>query len=65
MNVKDRIKDAVNNGVKIKTISEKAEVSYFRLKSIINPKACKGESNFDRFEEARINEALDSIKNSF
>lgn len=65
MNVKDRIKDAVNNGVKIKTISEKAEVSYFRLKSIVNPKACKGESNFDRFEEARINEALDEIKNSF
>ena len=65
MNVKDRIKDAANNGVKIKTISDRAEVSYFRLKSVINPEAYKGESNFDRFEEARINEALDSIKNSF
>ncbi len=65
MNVKDRIREAVNNGVTAKAISAKAEVSYYRLKSIINPKACRGESNFDRFEEARIHEALDSIKNSF
>lgn len=65
MNVKERIRSAVNNGVTAKSISEKAEVSYYRLKSITNPEAYKGESNFDRFEEARINEALDSIKNSF
>lgn len=65
MNVKDRIKEAVNNGVTAKAISAKAEVSYYRLKSVIKPESYKGESNFDRFEEARINEALDSIKNSF
>lgn len=65
MNTKDRIKDAVKSGVKIKSIADKAEVSYFRLKSVINPEACKGESSFDRFEEARINKALDKIKSSF
>ena len=65
MSIKERIKDAVESGVKIKSISDKAEVSYFRIKSVVNPESYKGESNFDRFEEARINEALDKIKSSF
>lgn len=61
MNTKERLRAAVKAGVKIKVISEKAEVSYFRLKSVIKPSSYNGESNFDRFEEARINDALDSI----
>ncbi|AHK11647.1 hypothetical protein S141_1 [Shewanella sp. phage 1/41] len=65
MNTKARIKDAVKSGVKIKSISDKAEVSYFRLKSVINPLKYKGETSFDRFEEDRINKALDDIKGSF
>ena len=65
MNTHERIKNAVNSGVSAKSIASTAEVSYFRLKSIINPESYRGESSFDRFEEARINEALDKIKNSF
>jgi len=65
MNTKDRIKQAANAGVKIKTIADKAEVSYFRIKSVVNPDKYRGETNFDRFEEARINEALDEIKSTF
>lgn len=64
MNTNERIKNAVKNGVSAKSIASAAEVSYFRLKSIINPESYGGESSFDRFEEARINEALDQLKNS-
>ena len=64
MNIKERINNAVNNGVTVKSIANKSEVSYFRLKSVINPSSYKGASSFDRFEEARINEALDELKNS-
>lgn len=65
MNTKDRIKQAVSAGVKIKTIAGKAEVSYFRIKSVVNPDKYRGETDFDRFEDERINDALDSIKDSF
>lgn len=64
MHTKDRIKEAVKAGVKIKSIADKAEVSYYRISSVVNPTAYKSETNFDRFEDARINEALDDIKNS-
>lgn len=64
MNIKERIKEAVKAGVKIKSIADKAEVSYYRISSVVNPKSYKSETNFDRFEEERINKALDEIKNS-
>ena len=64
MSIENRIRNAVNNGVTVKSIASRAEVSYFRLKSVINPSSYGGSSSFDRFEEARINEALDELKNS-
>ena len=64
MNTKNRIKEAVKAGVKIKSIADKAEVSYYRLSSVVKPSVYKSETKFDRFEEDRINKALDDIKNS-
>lgn len=64
MNTKERIKEAVKAGVKIRSIADKAELSYYRISSVVNPKSYKSETKFDRFEEARINEALDNIKNA-
>lgn len=65
MNTKERIKEAVKAGVKIKSIADKAEVSYYRVSSVVNPTVYKSETKFDRFEEERINKALDDIKNVF
>ena len=65
MSTINRIKEAVKAGVKIKSIAEKSEVSYFRIASVVNPKKYKGESKFDRFEEERISKALDAISAAF
>lgn len=61
MSVNDRIRKAVNGGIKMKTIADKADVSYYRVSSVINPEKYKGESSFDKYETKRINEALDKI----
>ena len=61
MNVNDRIRKAVNGGIKMKTIADKADVSYYRISSVINPEKYKGESQFDKYETKRINDSLDSI----
>ncbi len=65
MNINERIRAAVKAGVKMKTIASKAEVSNYRLASVVNPKKYKGESKFDRFEEERISKALDAISAAF
>lgn len=62
MNIKERIKKAVKAGVKAKSIANKAEVSYYRISSVVNPSSYKSETKFDRFEEDRISKALDEIK---
>ena len=64
MNVNDRIRKAVNGGIKMKTIADKADVSYYRISSVINPEKYKGESQFDKYEAKRINDALDLIADS-
>lgn len=64
MNVNDKIKKAVKGGIKPKTISDKSDVSYYRIASVINPEAYKGESKFDKHETKRIEDALTSIKKS-
>ena len=61
---KARIKEAARQGIKLNSIATRAEVSYFKLNSVVSPEKYRGESSFDRFEEARINEVLNSIKNS-
>tara|TARA_R110000851_G_scaffold60415_3_gene139459 strand:- start:5535 stop:5738 length:204 start_codon:yes stop_codon:yes gene_type:complete len=61
MYVNDRIRKAVNGGIKMKTIADKADVSYYRVSSVINPEKYKGESSFDKYETKRINDALDLI----
>jgi hypothetical protein len=65
VNINERIKSAINSGVSAKSIAEKSEVGYFRIKSVTNPRSYRGVSKFDRFEEARISAALDQIKKSF
>ena len=64
MSTINRIKEAVKAGVKIKAIADKSEVSYYRIASIVSPPKYKGESKLDRFEEERINQAIDSIKSA-
>ena len=61
MSVNNRIKKAVNAGVKAKVIAEKSGVSYFRISSAVNPEKYRGESKFDEYETKRIEDALDSI----
>lgn len=61
MNVNERIRKAVKGGIKAKTIADKADVSYYRISSAVNPEAYKGESSFDKYESERITKALDSI----
>lgn len=62
MNVNERVRSAVEAGVKIKTIASKADVSYYRISSVVNPARYKGESSFDKYETKRINDAIDLIK---
>ncbi len=64
MNVNDKIRKAVSGGIKPKTIADKAEVSYYRVASVVNPESYKGESKFDKYETKRIEDALASIKES-
>tara|TARA_R110000772_G_scaffold9816_1_gene31934 strand:- start:348 stop:551 length:204 start_codon:yes stop_codon:yes gene_type:complete len=64
MNINERIRKAVSGGIKMKTIADKSDVSYYRVSSVINPAKYKGESNFDKYETKRINEALDLIAKS-
>jgi DNA-binding LacI/PurR family transcriptional regulator len=64
MDVNDRIRKAVKGGIKMKTIADKAGVSYYRVSSVINPLKYKGESSFDKYETKRINEALETIAKS-
>ena len=61
MDVNDRIRMAVIAGIKMKTISDRAGVSYYRVSSVISPEKYKGESSFDKYETERINSALDKI----
>lgn len=67
MSTINRIKEAVKAGVKIKSIADKSEVSYSKIASAVNPAKYKykGDPKFDRFELARINEALDAISAAF
>ena len=65
MNVKTRVKRAVESGVKIKTIADMTGVSYFRLSSIVSPDKYRGETNLSEIEAAQINKALDDIKATF
>lgn len=64
MDVNDRIRKAVKGGIKPKTIADKSDVSYYRIASVVNPGAYKGESKFDKYETKRIEDALTSIKKS-
>lgn len=61
MNVNERIRIVVQSGIKMKTIADKADVSYYRLSSVVNPEKYKGESKFDKYETKRINDAIDDI----
>lgn len=64
MSVNERIRSAVEAGIKMRTIASKAEVSYYRISSVVNPDKYKGESSFDKHESKRINDAIDSIKSA-
>jgi uncharacterized protein YqfB (UPF0267 family) len=59
-----RINSAVSAGVKIKTIAENSEITFFRLASVVNTKSYRTRSRFTDLEVTRINETLDQIKNS-
>lgn len=61
MNVNERIRIVVESGIKMKTIADKADVSYYRVSSVVNPDRYKGESKFDKYEAQRINDAIDEI----
>ncbi len=61
MNVNERIRIVVQSGIKMKTIADKAGVSYYRVSSVVNPDKYKGESKFDKYEAKRINDAIDDI----
>jgi len=65
MHINERIKKAALLGVKMKRVASMSEVSYYRISSVVNPEKYSSNPKFDRFEEVRINEALDTIKNGF
>lgn len=50
-------------GVKPNLLAAKAEVSLYRLKSVVWPDIYKGNPTFDKYELQRINKALDEIAN--
>lgn len=61
MDVNDRIRLIVKSGITRKAISNLADVSYYKISSVVNPKKYKGEARFDKYETERINIALDTI----
>lgn len=61
MDVNDRIRLIVKSGITMKAISNLADVSYYKVSSVVNPKKYKGEASFDKYETERINIALDTI----
>ena len=65
MDVNDRIRSISKAGINARKIADTADVSYYRISSVINPKKYRGESTFDKYETKRINDALDSIVKAF
>ena len=59
-----RVKSAVNVGVKIKTISKESGITYFRIASVVNVGAYRYKTSFSMPEMKRIHGALDSIKDA-
>ena len=57
-----RIRSAASAGVKVKVIAIDSEVTYFRVSSVVNPKAYRSCTTFTNDEVARINAVLDAIK---
>jgi len=60
----NRIKSAVKAGVKMKTIAECSDVTYYRLASVVNTDSYRQATTFKCDEIKRINTALDSIKDA-
>lgn len=61
----ERIKSAVDAGLKIKVISDGVEdLSYFRVASVINPESYRKQTRFTDREVREINRVLDNIKNA-
>lgn len=58
----ERIKSAVNAGLKIAVIAEKTGITYFRMASTVNTDAYRQCTKFTDSEVKTINTALDSIK---
>lgn len=58
----ERINSAVAAGVKIKSIAAESGVSYFRIASVINVKAYRYKTSFNKDEILRIHKSLDFIK---
>ena len=61
----DRVKKAVEAGVKIKTIAEKSGITYFRIASVVNTKSYRQSTKFTDDEANVINTELDAIKATF
>lgn len=60
----DRIKSAVSAGIKIKTIANESEITYFRIASVVNVESYRYKTSFTLPEIKRIHRTLDSIKAS-
>lgn len=58
----DRIKTAVNEGIKIAVIAEKTGVTYYRMASVVNTKAYRQSTTFTDSEADTINSVLDATK---
>ena len=58
----ERINSAVSAGVKIKTISNESDITYFRIASVVNVSSYRYKTSFTMDEIRRIHQVLDSIK---
>lgn len=58
----ERINSSVSAGVKIRAIADKSLISYFRIASVINVKAYRYKTSFNKDEISQIHKALDVIK---
>lgn len=68
MNLSDevikRIKASVKAGVKARAISAKAEISYFRINSVISKESYRYSTTFTDSEAKTINKAINDIMNA-
>lgn len=60
----NRIRSAVQNGIKATKIAALSNITYFRISSVISPDSYRGSTKFTDHEIKEINKALNKIKNS-